>query len=374
MFLTCIFNYLPMPQPIRLNLVNISCLFTLLFFLGSCSSSGPSTDAESADYIQAYHPLIDKAELEIVEQDFADALQLYEKAFAAVPEPFAIDYYNAAISALLADEQKQVFDYLEKLALKGVSLEYLEAQDVFAELHETDEWKKFRKSYGKHRRKFKHRANLDLRADLDELYAKDQYFRQAEKSISVHADTIRKIEDNNVDFLLNVIEEHGYPGEALIGVADTLEQLPRFSIVIQRQTKAMDGYDFSSILKDAVQQGRIRPQAAAYLIEQQGRGSFNTKAFVTVNCSNPENCDGSAFDGKYFRDRLTSSQLDVLNENRSKLGLSSFPAYRKKVLYNMQDRRFKLGNYWSVRNYVVPSKEAASALTERLVVADVEAD
>jgi len=363
-----------MPQSVKLNFINSFFLPALVIIISSCSSSNPATDTEGVNYIKAYHPLIQEAESEIVEQDFADALALYEKAFAAVPEPFAIDYYNAAVSALLADEQKQVFNYLEKLALKGVSLEYLEGQQVFAGLQETKEWGKFRESYAKHRRKFRHRADLDLRADLDELYAKDQYYRQAERSIRVYADTIRKIENNNVKFLLNVIDERGYPGEALIGVADTLEQLPRFGIVIQRQTKATGGHDFSSILKDAVQQGRIRPQAAAYLIEQQGRGNFNSRAFVTVNCNNPENCEGSAFDGKYFRDKLTSSQLEMLNESRSELGLSSFPDYRKKVLYNMQDKRFKLSNYWSVKNYIVPSKEAANALTERLVVADVKAD
>lgn len=361
-----------MPFTIKLHSINKLWILVALIYLSSCAKTATDTSNENVDYIKAYHPLVNEAELQIVEQDFASALQLYNQAFAAVPEPFAIDYYNAAVSAMLAEDQKQAFSYLEKLALKGVSLEYVEKQEVFTPLQETKEWSKFLKNYSKNRARFNRRADLDLRADLDELYAKDQFFRQAKGGLRVNGDTIRKIEASNVEFLLGVIEKHGYPGEALIGVADTLEQLPRFSIVIQRQTKATNGYNFEPVLKEAVQFGRIRPQAAAYLLEQQGQGAFKSKAFVTVSCNNSKNCEGADFEGKYFRDRLTNSQLDVLNASRSKLGLSSFPDYRSKVLYNMQDKRFKLSSYWSITNYVVPSKEAASALTEKLVVANVK--
>lgn len=361
-----------MPSTARLHLINKFLVLVALIYLSSCAKTDTDASKTNVDYIKAYHPLIHAAELQIVEQEFANALQLYKQAFAAVPEPFAIDYYNAAVSAMLAENQKQALSYLEKLALKGVSLEYIEKQEVFSPLQETKEWSKFLKAYAKNESRFNRRADLDLRADLDELYAKDQFFRQAKGGLRVNGDTIKKIEASNVEFLLGIIEKHGYPGEALIGVADTLEQLPRFSIVIQRQTKATNGYNFEPILKEAVQSGRIRPQAAAYLLEQQGQGTFNSKAFVTVSCSNSKNCEGADFEGKYFRDRLTNSQLGVLNASRSQLGLSSFPDYRRKVLYNMQDKRFKLSSYWSIANYVVPSKEAASALTEKLVIANVK--
>jgi hypothetical protein len=346
------------------------CILVLML-LNSCAGTGPGKSIGSVDYIQVYHPLIKNAELNIVDHNFKEALQLYQQAFTAVPEPFALDYYNAAVSALLADDQNQAFKYLDKLVLKGVSLDYLKRQEILTPLQDTKNWRKFEKSYDKYRARFEEKANLDLRADLDELYAKDQYYRQAKGGLKVHGDTIKKIENNNVDFLLTVIEEHGYPGENLIGVADTLEQLPRFSIVIQRQTKAKSGYNFESILKKAVQAGRMRPQVAAYLLEQQGYGMFKTRAFVTVACNNPKNCKGSDMEGKYFTDKVSGKPLEQLNESRKLLGLHSLEDYRKTVLYNKQDKRFKLSNYWSVTNYVVPSKEAANALTENLTLADL---
>lgn len=360
-----------MHYAIKLNFKSLSWLFACLITLGSCVKTGTDASSSTIDYTQSYHPVVQEAELQVVEQNYADALRLYRQAFAAVPEPFAIDIYNAAVCAMLAEDQKQVMTYLNRLALKGVSIDYIEKQEVFSPLQATKDWAKFEKSYAKNRAKFRRRANLDLRADLDELYARDQFFRQAKGGLRVHGDTIRKIEDNNVAFLLETIKEHGYPGEDLIGVADTLEQLPRFSIVIQRQTKARNGYNFEPILKEAVQQGRIRPEVAAYLLEQQGYGTFKSRVFVTVDCNNPKNCEGAGVEGKYFRDKLTQSQLDALNKSRSELGLSSFPDYRKKVLYNAKDKRFKLSNYWSITNYVVPSKEAVSALTQGRVIAEM---
>jgi hypothetical protein len=359
---------------IKFDLLNTGYLLLILLFSISCANLKQGSNIKQVNYITSYHPVVQEAEMQVVAQNFSEALKLYKQAFAEVPEPFAIDIYNAAVCAMLADDQKQAFDYLERLALKGVDLDYLVKQEAFMPLQETKKWYKFEKSYAKNRSKFRERADLDLRADLDELYARDQYFRQAKGGLRVYGDTIRKIEDKNVEFLLSVIEKHGYPGENLIGVADTLEQLPRFSIVIQRQTKPKKGYNFEPVLKDAVQNGRMRPQAAAYLIEQQGQGVYKSKAFVTVNCNKPENCEGADLAGKYFVDNLNSNQIEQINNNRAALGLESLADYRKKIVYNEQDKRFKLSNYWSVASYIVPSKEAASVLTEKLREEDLNKD
>ncbi|MEJ8803565.1 hypothetical protein [Pontibacter sp. H249] len=330
-----------------------------------------STFADNIDYTKEYHPLINKAELSIVEQDFAAALELYQQAFKAVPAPFARDYYNAAVCAMLLKDKKQSQAYLEKLAVKGVSINYLAKQPVFDSLKTTKHWRKFRRKYSKYRKQYSSQVNPDLRADLDELYARDQYFRQAEGGLRMYGDTLRKIETANTKLFLEWVEKHGYPGESLVGVADTLEQLPRFSIIIQRQTKARNGHDFSKVLVDAVQQGRLSPQAAAYLIEQQvGRSKYGSKAYVKLNCNScKNNLDGI---DRYMEERRTDKELLTIEANRKLLGLEPFNDYKKKVLYSMDDKRFKLDYSWSVVNYQVPSEEAAKIMMERFVVADAE--
>ncbi|MCC9136425.1 hypothetical protein ACFSKU_06195 [Pontibacter silvestris] len=349
----------------RIFLSFLRSIAVLLFLL----SISVNASAADPDYVEVYHPVIHQAEASILNKDYTTALAYYQQAFALVPVPFARDYYNAAVCAVLVNDAKQAFDYLEKLVLSGVSLAYLEQQEVFEPLHETRQWKKFKRRYPKRRREFRHAANLDLRADLDELYARDQYFRQAEGGLKVHGDTIRKIEAANVQKLLGWINQYGYPGEALIGVADTLEEVPRFSIVIQRQTKFRGGYDFSDILTTAVHEGKLAPQAAAFLMDvQAGRNNYKAKALVKVDCYKTEDCIDA---DQYFQESLSQKEREQIDELRLKLGLEPLTDYKRKVMYSLEDDRFKMNYAWSVATYKVPSKEAAEVLVEKLVVAEL---
>jgi hypothetical protein len=328
-----------------------------------------------SDYVKDYHPRINKAETLVVAQDYAGALNHYKDAFAAVPRAFARDYYNAAVCATLAGNEKQAINYLEKLVETGVSLEYLESQEVFAPLQEHKGWKKFVKKYPKRRKAFREKTDLDLRADLDELWARDQFFRQAKGGLKVHGDTIRKIEADNVKKLLAWISQHGYPGERLIGVADTIEQLPRFSIVIQRQTVARQGFDFTPVLTKAVREGHLDPHAAAYLMDQQqNKNLYRSKVLAKVNCNNPKDCADDKelgdLSNRYLTQKISEEEEAQANELRAALGLEPVAEYREKMRYALQDPRFKLGYDWAVINYRVPSKEAAKVLVESMAVID----
>ncbi|RAU81504.1 hypothetical protein [Pontibacter arcticus] len=345
-----------------------------VFILCLLISSAISVAVAAPDYVKVYHPVINRAELQIMDKNYAEALASYQEAFAAVPDAFARDYYNATVCALLANNEKQTFAYLQALAQKGVSLDYLKRQPVFDSLEQTKPWRKFERKYSKYHRVYKRKANLDLRADLDELYARDQYFRQAEGGLRVYGDTLRKIEADNVKKLLSWVDKYGYPGEALIGVADTLEQLPRFSIVMQRQTKASRGYDFTPVLRKAVHEGRLAPQVAAYLMDvREGDSKYKSRALVKVNCTNPEECEKDkklrAAKG-YLVEKMSKKELKQVDEERAQLGLETLSEYRDKIRFNLKDNRFKLSNNWAVANYFVPSSEAARVIMQNLVAAD----
>lgn len=348
-------------------LLRYALYLLLVLCLGACAGAKVPEFEGVPNYMEVYHPIVNVAELNIVQGEYGDALAAYKQAFASVPAPFARDYYNAAVCAVQLNDQKQAFRYLEQLAVKGVSLPYLEQQQAFDSLRTTKQWQKFEKQYPKYRSQHEESLNKELRADLDELYARDQYFRLAEGGLRVHGDTIRKIETANVEKLLAWIEEYGYPGEQLIGVADTLEQLPRFSIVIQRQTKARKGYDFTDILTKAVQEGRMAPQPVAYLLDQQaGQNIYGSKAFVQVNCVK---CKENEKLKHYLVEKMSDEELERINGRRKQLGLEPMDHYRQKVLFDLGNADFKLDYNWSVKQYVVPSNEAAKVLLESLTIA-----
>ena len=328
-----------------------------------------------ADYTKDYHPHINKAERLVMAKDYEAALGQYKHAFAEVPHGFARDYYNAAVCAALTGHEKQGIDYLEKLVAKGVSLEYLEQQEALEPLRAHKTWKKFVKKYPKRRKAFRENTNIDLRADLDELWARDQYFRQAKGGLRVHGDTIRKIEADNVKRLLAWISKYGYPGEELIGLPDTLEVLPRFSIVIQRQTTARNGFDFKTVLTQAVQEGKLDPHVATYLMDQQqGKNLYRSKVLARVICNKPEDCkDDEEFgdlSSRYLVQRTSEEEEAKANELRQELGLEPVADYREKMRYAIKDDRFQLGYDWAVTNYKVPSKEAAKVLVESMAILD----
>ncbi len=323
------------------------------------------------DYTKVYHPVINEAELLVVDREYEKALDTYRQAFAAVPSPFARDYYNAAICALELQDRKRTFNYLEELVQKGVSLEYLERQPVLDSLRNTKHWQKFAKKYPKRRDKYEQKLNKELRADLDELYARDQYFRQAKGGWRVHGDTITKIEAANTKLLLGWIEEYGYPGEDQIGLADTLELLPRFTVVIERQTKARKGHDFKEVLTQAVQQGRLAPQAAAYLLDQQaGTSKYGARVFAKIKCSKCADDEELGTLDDYMTTKISREQEEQVDKRRRELGLEPLELYKYKIVH-VGDRnrdRFILTYPWSVINYVVPSKEAARVLLEKLTM------
>lgn len=79
----------------------------------------------SGQYIKDYYPLINQAELAIVDSNYREALVSYRKAFAAMKEPRGRDYENAAKCAFLIFDEIGGKFYLRKLANYGFSEEYL---------------------------------------------------------------------------------------------------------------------------------------------------------------------------------------------------------------------------------------------------------
>ncbi len=102
-------------------------LLLLLIFLFPLWGSGGFAQG---DFTRIYHPIINEAELAIVDTSYYEALDFYKAAFANVQKPFAKDYYNAAICAAMVGKLPLTFEYLEKIVEKGYPADSLR-KDVF---------------------------------------------------------------------------------------------------------------------------------------------------------------------------------------------------------------------------------------------------
>ena len=77
------------------------------------------------DYAKNYFPLIHEAELAIANHDYSSALKAYKEAFEAVPNPFAKDYFNAAVCASKLKQYEEAVGHCYKLAEKRSSTPYV---------------------------------------------------------------------------------------------------------------------------------------------------------------------------------------------------------------------------------------------------------
>lgn len=243
----------------------------LLLFLFFTPSGGKGASAQ-ADFTRIYHPIINEAELAIVDTNYYEALNFYKEAFANVKHPFAKDYYNAAICASMVGKLPLTFDYLEKIVEKGYPSDSLRKDIFFHYVADTcKQWNVFEKRM----RLIKPTINWELRdslkklytlsamdiyvpltADLRDHFAKNKtenpttnvklngkdttiaivrqmfvdslsFFNNLPEKLKLQQDSLRKIRiniftknQNKVyDSITKIIENGGYPDENLIGLS-----------------------------------------------------------------------------------------------------------------------------------------------------------
>jgi hypothetical protein len=116
-------------------------IFTILFILISTRLSAQQ------DFRKTYFPLINKAELHLVKQEYVEASQAYFTAFSTTKTPLIRDLYNATVCKLYQNDFEGAKLYLFKMAQRGVKPETLEQREIFEVGYNNEGWKNFKPSY-----------------------------------------------------------------------------------------------------------------------------------------------------------------------------------------------------------------------------------
>ena len=167
-------------------------LITFLFSLSRqvCFAQG--------DFTRIYHPIINSAELAIVDTNYYEALDYYKAAFDNVKKPFAKDFYNAAICAAMLGKTNTVFDYLEKIVEKGYPSDSLRKDIFFHYVADTCKaWGKFEKQM----RLLKPNINWEVRDSLNTFYnliTKVPYTPLTAELRTFYKENTKKIQDSVV--------------------------------------------------------------------------------------------------------------------------------------------------------------------------------
>ncbi|SOE21933.1 hypothetical protein SAMN06298216_2382 [Spirosomataceae bacterium TFI 002] len=342
----------------------------LLLILLLTSVFGNKVLAQNTNYLQSYFPNIHDAEMNLIEDNYYQALVSYAKAFDQTSDGHLKDYFNAAVCATYLGDATTAYKYLEKTAEKGLSLDFVKSEVAFQAIQKDPEWRDFELVFLSKRRGAEQQINKDLKNVLDILVSRGNWFR--ERNAETFADTIAMIDADNALILDSLMNEFGFPGENEIGIGEggyPIIQYPFYEI-IKLQVPSVQVVNFSNKIISGMKNGRITPHIASSLLrvvndsdDYFSRFIYMIKMDETLSSKPVEKVN------QWVHAELTDEDERRFNELRLNFGLETLEDYQRKILFSLQDHRFLLpyktfANIWYARD-----AEIAAQYLENTVIA-----
>lgn len=336
------------------------------------------------DFTRIYHPIINEAELAIVDTNYHEALAFYNEAFANVEKPFAKDYYNAAVCATLIGKMPVVFDFLEKIVAKGYQVENFRKDFFFKNIADTcKQWATFEKQA----RLIKPQINTELRDSLQKMYhlmiyppttpitaelrsyikehVKDQKWMPVDslivmekmpKALINQIDSLRKLNGmkgsgiirDNLLIAHKILEVHGFLDENVLGLNSIIQNNPQ-GPPFHRNTSSASSYlyentligdiliassfqqsiekiDISPIVKQAIREGKAHPAIIRSLIgySTDEPCTMGRVVVIQVRLEDHINCPNSDWEEKkekFYWKKEKSSTLSEIEINERRQNL-----------------------------------------------------
>jgi hypothetical protein len=199
-------------------------IFILLsVFLGNLNANCQKL---KSDYFKYYQDIY-QAEKQICRNEFDSALFFYNKAFRSYENRFYYDMYNAAICASKTNNYDQLDKILQNLAGYGYEINFIDSNQLII----IDSLNNFNysKVLKKQKRSFEKNINSKLESECILRVEKDQS-TDRQRINDGKAESLKVFHEvgyENIDWLTEIINSHGYPNRKLIGYSYE----PNYSIV-----------------------------------------------------------------------------------------------------------------------------------------------
>lgn len=294
-----------------------------------------------------YQAAINRAELSLVEGDKTGAFNLYYTTLTKWDGNFSKDIYNALLLSKELSRTDSFFILLNLLQKKGLSNSYINGLEEFKQFHSNLKWVTFLKINENYKL-----INKELKAEMDSIYIKDQFFRTKEGSYKIYGDTIKQIDSINMTFLFSLISKNKFPGENEIGV-NSVTGKQGYDIVFHHYAQAASLEKklnkITPLLINLVLEGKILPNKCAHWLEMQN-GEFKAGVFDIT---------GFKVNGKqvgYFKPVYGNVQKLIIDEYRKILCLESLEDYYKKFVFVIKNPNSKYNFDISINNFNVDEK------------------
>lgn len=295
-----------------------------------------------------YYELTNDAELAIIREDYAIALNKYRKAFLISTEHKTIDIVNAIKCSCLL-KKYDLSSLLQKLFQKGLTIENLRKDKLLkSQLKKIENKKQNRKT----------KIDSTYRKQIIALDINDQKLRKKSNCYVRFRDKIDSIDKENIENLLTLIETKGFPSEDISGVQN-IGGYQGWEIVVlhYNQKRSIDKTLpdlFSKILFNALQQNKITPIKYANLIEVQNDKShtnYQTTPLVILT-------------KREFRiSKKISKKEDEINKKRGEIQLCKLKDYVQKIIFQNNN---KYNFYFGISNGYLDLSSQSKSIKNKL--------
>lgn len=155
------------------------------------------------------------------------------------------------------------------------------------------------------------------RKEIQQLGYDDQYFRLKRGSYTKYRKEIDSVDNININTFLKLVKEKGFPTESKVGVENRVGRQEWVIVVLhyqQQRSRDKTMPDITEVLKNAVDENKLRPYLYTYLAEMQNDSIYRKYYHSPLVMLKK---------GEY---RIFNSTLDKVNsidEERKKIGMSS---------------------------------------------------
>ena len=260
--------------------------------------------------IETYQFEINRAEHLLVQKKYPEALETYQRAFFISGEAFTKDIFNALSIAAELGNQERFFQILPMMADKCIPQKKFEEIERFKSMSDDTRWATFFSQ-----------QNCPTGCIDKELLTKSNKIAKKYQAKFATAVNDRQF-DEAFEEWANLVKEEGYISEFEIGAIDFSGKTIFDELIVDHVTKrSIDKKktDLRGILTQAVTDGKLAPQRAAYWIDLQN-DPYKTGILIA-----------RAFGKKPANEaKLPKSMVDKINEVRSIMHLESIEQYATK--------------------------------------------
>lgn len=294
-----------------------------------------------------YYNYINQAEINIIKDKLSKANNFYELAFKTFKFPQAKDLYNSLIVSLKLKKNKEAFNKFHKLECLNYTFKENFITKNFGNLKKIE------------KKDCNNIIDIDYKKKLDSLFEIDQYYRNiSNRNYKKFQKEITKNDSIASKGLYELIQKKGFPNEYNIGLGTSNSLMyHKFYYIIWHQLAtnlySSQKVNFSDEISKALNNGKIRPDIAAQLIELNNGNlafsSFHFKIFsfneIISSLSNKEKeeidcCYISKYSLKENRDQKFDKSIEEINIRRKKIGLGSLEEELKKNIYNIEKKEY----------------------------------